>query len=79
LVLIAFGIAGIAYGFATDQPRVWASLLHSNFYLLAIALARPILSMHLQFAAEVGWSAVILRIPLSYGSIFTLRLWIFNT
>ena len=39
LGLIAFGVAGIAYGFATDHTRVWASLLHSNFYLLAVALA----------------------------------------
>ena len=37
LGLIAFGVAGIAYGFATDHTRVWASLLHSNFYLLAVA------------------------------------------
>ena len=62
--LIAVGIVGIAYGFATDHTRTWASLLHSNFFVLAIALC-GLFFYALQFAAEVGWSAVILRVPLA--------------
>ncbi|MFN7690226.1 MAG: quinol:cytochrome C oxidoreductase, partial [Bacteroidota bacterium] len=64
LGMIGIGIAGIAYGFASDVTRTWASLLHGNFYLLAIALA-GLFFYALQFAAEVGWSAGILRIPLA--------------
>ncbi len=83
LGLIAFGVAGIAYGFATDHTRVWASLLHSNFYLLAVALA-GLFFYALQFAAEVGWSAVILRIPLAmaqylpYACGFLILIFIFG-
>ncbi len=62
--LIAFGVVGIAYGFATDPTRTWASLLQSNFFLLAIALC-GLFFYTFQFAAEAGWAAGILRVPLA--------------
>lgn len=64
MALMAVGIVGIAYGFATDITRTWASLLHGNFFLLAIALC-GLFFYTFQFASEAGWSAGILRVPLA--------------
>lgn len=44
---------------AENMP--WANLLVSNFFFLAIALG-ALFFMAVQYAAQVGWSAVLLRI-----------------
>jgi hypothetical protein len=72
-ILIAIGVAAIAYGFisaggheAADhghghENRPWASLLINNFFFLGISLG-ALFFLAIQYAANVGWSAGILRI-----------------
>lgn len=64
-ILIAIGAVSIVYGFASGEThRAWASLLMSNFYLMAIALG-SIFFVAVQYVAEVGWSPGIIRIPMA--------------
>ncbi|MCH8545862.1 MAG: quinol:cytochrome C oxidoreductase [Cryomorphaceae bacterium] len=72
-VLIAIGVVAMVYGFlsgggheAADHGhghdnRPWASLLINNFFFLGISLG-ALFFLAVQYAANVGWSAGILRL-----------------
>jgi hypothetical protein len=66
-VLMGVGILSIVYGFATDSLRAWGSLLMSNFYVMAIALA-GVFFLAVQYVAEVGWSVQIKRVLMAMGT-----------
>lgn len=59
--LMAIGIVGLVYGYATDHDRFWANLLVNGFFFLAIGLG-ALFFLALQYAAEVAWSVMIKRI-----------------
>lgn len=65
--MMAIGVIGVAYGFITDEHKAWASLLLGNFYFMAIALAGTFF-LAIQYVAEVGWSAGLIRIFQAQGS-----------
>lgn len=69
IALMVVGAAAIAAGFATghDTTRSWASLLLGNFFFMALALA-AIAFVAIQYVAEVGWSAMIKRIPMAMST-----------
>ncbi len=64
-VMMAIGLIGLIYGFATDgtdhHTRFWANILINTFFFLAIALG-ALFFLALQYAAEVAWSVMIKRI-----------------
>jgi hypothetical protein len=72
-ILIAIGIVAVIYGFFAGgghdhgdhghghDNRPWASLLINNFFFLGISLG-ALFFLAVQYAANVGWSAGILRI-----------------
>ncbi|MEQ1732174.1 MAG: quinol:cytochrome C oxidoreductase [Bacteroidia bacterium] len=70
-VLMAVGVLGIVLGAINapegDMTRTWASLLLGNFFFMVIALA-GLAFVCIQYVAEVGWSAIIKRIPLAMSS-----------
>lgn len=66
IVLIVIGVVSIAASFLTHSHQVWGNLLMNNFYFMAIALGATFF-LAVQYAAEVGWSAVIKRIPEAMG------------
>src|SRR5688572_8283081 len=66
IALMSIGVIAIVYGFITDSHKAWVSLLHSNFYFLAIALASTFF-LSVQYVAEVGWSVMIKRILMAIG------------
>ncbi|MCC5917133.1 MAG: quinol:cytochrome C oxidoreductase [Cryomorphaceae bacterium] len=69
--LIGIGLAALLYGFFAGgadaghghghDNRPWASLLINNFFFLGISLG-ALFFLAVQYAANVGWSAGILRI-----------------
>jgi hypothetical protein len=68
IVLIAVGALAIILGFASgDLARSWASLLLGNYFFMVIALAATFF-LAIQYVAEVGWSVVIKRVLMSFGS-----------
>jgi hypothetical protein len=71
IVLIVVGALSIAYGFGTNSVRAWASLLLGNFYFMCIAVS-CLFFVAFQYAANVGWSAVIKRIPMAVSQYILL-------
>ncbi len=54
-----------------QENKPWANLLVSNFFFLAVSLG-ALFFMAVQYAAQVGWSAVVLRVM----EAMTTYLWI---
>ncbi len=83
LVMIAVGIAAVVVGFISDPTRAWASLLISNFYFNAIALAGTFF-VALQMIAQSGWSVGLIRVPeamggfMKYGMVGMILIFIFG-
>ena len=82
VVLLTVGALAIGFGFGSGEySRAWASLLMSNFYIMAIALAAAFF-VAVQNVAEVGWSAGIIRIPsamstyLPFGTAFMILIFL---
>jgi hypothetical protein len=82
-VLMAVGAAAIAYGLFTDTHRTWPSLLLGCFFILAMALAGTFF-LAVQYVAEVGWTAALLRILQAFGTyipyagVFMILIFIFG-
>lgn len=66
IVLIVIGVISIAANFMLNPHQVWGSLLMNNFYFMAIALGGTFF-LAVQYAAEVGWSAVLKRVMEAMG------------
>jgi len=58
--MIVIGVVAIIAQFMTHHDQTWANLLWSNFIFLALALGATFF-LALQYVAEVGWSAVVIR------------------
>jgi hypothetical protein len=61
-VLMALGIASLAYGFIRDPWQAWANYLLNNMYFLALAVGASFY-MALQYITQSGWSAGFKRVP----------------
>lgn len=76
-VLIAIGLVSIIASFVTGSHQAWSNLLWNTFFFTVIALASTFF-LAIQYAAEVGWSVSIKRIPeaisqfLPYGAVIML-------
>lgn len=67
IALVVLGLVAIVAGFMTghgDNTRSWASLLLGNYFFMGVSLA-ALTFVAIQYVAEVGWSAMIKRIPLA--------------
>lgn len=60
--LMILGVAGLVYGFMTDPHRVWANILMSNYYFLALVIGAAFF-FSLQYITQSGWSAMFRRVP----------------
>jgi len=67
LVLIAIGIIGIAIGFLTGGgERTFANLLLMSYYFACVCIC-GVFFLAVQYVAQAGWSAAILRIPQAFA------------
>ncbi|MDP9047808.1 MAG: quinol:cytochrome C oxidoreductase, partial [Bacteroidota bacterium] len=72
LVMIAVGIIGIAYGFLSGSgERTFANLLLMAYYFACVCIC-GILFCSIQYVAQSGWSASILRIPQAFAKILPI-------
>jgi len=63
IVGIVLGIAAIAYGFLSGhQERTFANLLLMGYYFACVCMS-GMFFLAVQFVAQAGWSASILRVP----------------
>lgn len=69
LALVAIGILTVAIGFITgDTERTWANLLIDSYYFALMAFA-GLMFCAIQYVAQAGWSAAILRIPQAFMAV----------
>jgi len=63
MVGIVLGIAAIAYGFVSGhQERTFANLLLMGYYFACVCMSASFF-LAVQYVAQAGWSAAILRVP----------------
>ena len=69
LVMIAIGVIGIAAGFLLGAPeRTFSNLLLNGYYLACVCTC-GVLFCAIQYVAQAGWSASILRIPQAFATV----------
>ncbi len=63
LIFIAIGVIGVAFGFLTGSgERTFANLLLMGYYFTCVCIC-GIFFCAVQYVAQAGWSASIIRIP----------------
>src|ERR1700733_10796092 len=67
LILIVIGLIGILAGFALgDGERTFANLLLMGYYFTCVCIC-GVLFCAIQYVAQAGWSASILRVPQAFA------------
>ncbi|HXI00980.1 MAG TPA: hypothetical protein VNI52_11990 [Sphingobacteriaceae bacterium] len=67
LIAILIGVVAIAYGLLTDHAeRTFANLLLMGYYITCVCAAGAFF-LAIQFVAQAGWSAGLLRIPQAFA------------
>jgi hypothetical protein len=79
-ILIAAGIATVAFGFFTDPDRTWANYLLNNYYFFSVAMG-GVFFFVIQYISQAGWSAGFKRVPeammawIPFAAVFFLLLY----
>ena len=69
LVAIAIGVITIIAGFLTGhEQRTFSNLLLMGYYFTCVCTA-GVMFCAIQYAAQAGWSASILRVPQAFGKV----------
>src|SRR5665213_2799894 len=77
LVMIAVGVIGILYGFLSGSgERTFANMLLMGYYFACVCIC-GIFFCAVQYVAQAGWSASILRVPQAFGRILPVAAVIF--
>ncbi|WP_207422051.1 quinol:cytochrome C oxidoreductase [Desertivirga brevis] len=77
LIAIVIGVIAIAYGFLLDPheahraERTFANLLLMGYYFTCVCAAGAFF-LALQFVAQAGWSAGILRVPQAFAKVLPI-------
>ncbi len=66
LAFIVVGVLGLLFGFFTDIERTFANLLLNSYYFACVCIC-GIFFCSVQYVAQAGWSASILRIPQAFA------------
>ena len=71
LIAIVIGVITIALGLLTNTERTFANLLLMGYYFTCVCAA-GVMFCAIQYAAQAGWSAAILRIPQAMGKVLPI-------
>lgn len=72
LIAIVIGVITILAGFLTKQAQeTFANLLLMGYYFTCVCAA-GVMFCAIQYAAQAGWSASILRIPQAFGKVLPI-------
>lgn len=72
LIAIVIGVVAIAFGFLTDNiERTFANLLLMGYYFTCVCLC-GVFFCAVQYVAQAGWSASILRVPQAFIKILPI-------
>ncbi|WP_214072119.1 quinol:cytochrome C oxidoreductase [Mucilaginibacter sp. dw_454] len=68
LIAIVLGVIGIVVGFILGPEREFANLLLNGYYFTCVCTA-GVFFCALQYAAQAGWSASLLRVPQAFAKV----------
>ena len=68
LVAIVIGVVGIIAGFLMGPEREFANLLLNGYYFACVCIA-GVFFCAVQYAAQAGWSASMLRVPQAFAKV----------
>src|SRR6476659_9154723 len=69
IVGIVIGIAAVAYGFLSgSSERTFLNLLLMSYYFTCVCAA-GLFFLAIQFVAQAGWSAALLRVPQAFAKV----------
>lgn len=72
LIAIVIGVITIIAGFLTGhEQRTFSNLLLNGYYFTCVCTA-GVMFCAIQYAAQAGWSASILRVPQAFGKILPI-------
>lgn len=72
LIFIAVGIIGIAYGFLSGSgERTFANLLLMGYYFTGVCIC-GVFFCAVQYVAQAGWSAAVIRIPQAFARLLPI-------
>src|ERR1700709_2362070 len=72
LVAIVIGVVVVALGFLTGSAeRTFDNLLLNGYYFTCVCAA-GVMFCAIQYAAQAGWSASILRVPQAFGKVLPI-------
>jgi len=72
LVMIAIGVIGILYGFLSGSgERTFANMLLMGYYFTCVCIC-GIFFCAVQYVAQAGWSASILRVPQAFAKVLPI-------
>ncbi|MGZ4001042.1 MAG: quinol:cytochrome C oxidoreductase, partial [Mucilaginibacter sp.] len=72
LIAIVLGVITVLAGFLTDQKQeTFTNLLMMGYYFTCVCAA-GVMFCAIQYAAQAGWSASILRIPQAFGKVLPI-------
>jgi len=72
LIAIVIGVITVLAGFLTDQKQeTFTNLLMMGYYFTCVCAA-GVMFCAIQYAAQAGWSASILRIPQAFGKVLPI-------
>jgi hypothetical protein len=72
LIAILVGIIAVAFGFLVGQgERTFANLLLMSYYFVGVCIAGAVFC-GIQYVAQAGWSASILRIPQAFARVLPI-------
>lgn len=68
LIAIVIGVVGIIAGFLMGPEREFANLLLNGYYFACVCIA-GVFFCAVQYAAQAGWSASMLRVPQAFAKV----------
>ena len=72
LIAIVIGVVTIVAGFLTHhEQRTFSNLLLMGYYFTCVCAA-GVMFCGIQYAAQAGWSASILRVPQAFGKVLPI-------
>lgn len=71
LIAIVVGVLAIAFGLYTNAERTFANLLLMSYYFTCVCAA-GLFFICLQYVAQAGWSAGLLRIPEAFAKVLPI-------
>src|ERR1700743_1366381 len=71
LIAIVIGVIALIVGLLTNTEQTFSNLLLMGYYFTCVCAA-GVMFCAIQYAAQAGWSASILRVPQAFGRVLPI-------